>query len=66
MNEKYYQTTNPSSRMIETQSSPRFTNRPANSQVSLTANEVSRIINSDVREGEAVKGKDGRIQEKAE
>ena len=66
MNEKYYQTTNPSSRMIETQSSPRFTNRPVNSQVSLTANEVSRIINSDVKEGEAVKGSDQTIQEKVE
>lgn len=52
--------------MIETQSSPRFTNRPVNSQVSLSANEVSRIINSDVKEGEAVKGSDQTIQEKVE
>ena len=46
MNEKYAPTTNPSSRLISTQTSPRFTNQANNSQVSLTANEVSRMVNS--------------------
>ena len=46
MNEKYAPTTNPSSRLNSTQTSPRFPNQANYSQVSLTDNEVSRMVNS--------------------
>ena len=53
MSDKYILQTSPTSRVL----SPRTTNPSANSQVSLTVNEVSRIVNSAVKEGELVKGR---------